>query len=204
MTTDRRQIHRRTRVRCLVLLVGLIALATGGSAQAALSGPQLSIAIDNGKTSVRAGDTVTYAIVVTNVGTTPVEGLWVSQSLPTGLRPLSSDSRGVTGHGVVSWRVDLAVSAEATMHTTMRVTRTPTDLLRLAPVACASATRTGRPIVCASHSDQLPAGAAAQSAADTASTGSPGLPVWAYAVGVAVPLAVVVLVLYRRRTAATA
>ena len=42
---------------------------------------------------------------------------------------------------------------------------TPDHLLRLATVACASAMRDGRPIVCATHSDRLPAGAAAEAEA---------------------------------------
>ena len=45
---------------------------------------------------------------------------------------------------------------------------TPEDLLRLATVACASIEGGDKPIVCATHSDQLPAGAAAEAAAHEA------------------------------------
>jgi uncharacterized repeat protein (TIGR01451 family) len=201
MGTRRGQAHWRDRAAGLALAVALVALLGGAPAQAARSAPQLSIAIDNGQSAVRAGDTVTYAIVVTNVGTKAVKGLWLSQSLPTGLRFMSSDSEGVTERGVVSWRVDLAASANATVHSTMRVTVTPTDLLRLASVACASSTRIGRPIVCASHSDQLPAGAAAVEAESGSGSQSSGVSVWWYAVGAALVVVVGLVVLRRRRSA---
>lgn len=108
----------------------------------------------------------------------------------------------------VSWSLDLSPSGETTVHTTMNVSTTPTDLLRLAPVACATVTADGPPIVCASHSDQLPAGAEAdaakatsQSGEATASTGR----TWWYlgaAVLIALALGVVATTLIRRRRAA--
>jgi hypothetical protein len=46
----------------------------------------------------------------------------------------------------------------------MSVGKTPKSLLRLATVACALTSETGAPVVCASDSDLLPAGAAAEQA----------------------------------------
>ena len=147
--------------------------------------PQLSIAVDNGHTSAAVGDAFTYTITVANLGTTDIPGLVVTQTMPTGLTFGSADSGGTAESDSVTWNVDLKATDTSTFHTTMSVVPTPADLLRLATVACASLSPGGSPIVCASHSDQLPAGAAAESsqaaaAADTAAappTG-PGLSWW--------------------------
>jgi uncharacterized repeat protein (TIGR01451 family) len=151
--------------------------------------PQLSIAVDNGRTSAAVGDTPTYTITVRNLGTTQVTGLLVTQSVPTGLKVRSADSTGVAKAGMVSWRLDLEASGKVTVHTAMTVAKTPKDLLRLATVACASVSDKGPPIVCATDSDQLPAGASAQVSKASAAPAS-GPPVatskgrdWAYAAG---------------------
>lgn len=49
----------------------------------------------------------------------------------------------------------------------------PADLLRLATVACAGVSAASAPLVCAAHSDQLPAGAAQATAAAAGDTASP-------------------------------
>jgi hypothetical protein len=89
----------------------------------------------------------------------------------------------------------------------MAVSTTPKELLRLASVACASASTNGPPIVCATDSDQLPAGAAAQvSKAKSALASRPTVTStsrnWGYAAGglVLVMGAFVALSLRRRRT----
>lgn len=153
--------------------------------------PQLSIAVDNGHTSAAVGDAFTYTITVANLGTTDIPGLVVTQTMPTGLTFGSADAGGTAESDTVTWNVDLKATETSTVHTTMSVVPTPADLLRLATVACASLSPGGSPIVCASHSDQLPAGAAAESsqaaaAADTAAappTG-PGLSWWWIGVGI--------------------
>jgi uncharacterized repeat protein (TIGR01451 family) len=147
------------------MAAGIIALASLGalpqSASAATSGPQLAIAVSNGHTSTRAGDTLDYTITLRNLGTSPVSGLAVSQSVPSGLNFASANPVGKVHAGTVSWSVSLKAAGTYTLHTAMTVSATPSDLLRLATVACASTSPTAAPIVCASHSDQLPAGAAA-------------------------------------------
>jgi uncharacterized repeat protein (TIGR01451 family) len=132
------------------------------SARVAPPGPQLSIAVDNGRSSAAVGDTPTYTITISNLGTAKIDELVVTQSVPTGLNFMSADSAGIDKARMVSWRIDLKASGKATLHTTMTISPTPTDLLRLATVACASMATNGPPIVCATHSDQLPAGADAQ------------------------------------------
>ena len=174
----------------------------GGVAQA--PAPQLSIAVDDGHPSAAAGDTLTYAITVRNLGSTPVTGLHVTQSVPSGLTFGSADSAGQATPGTVAWVVDLDATGTATLHTTMSVSATPKELLRLATVACASVSATAPPIVCASDSDLLPAGR--QSAATKTTTRSGGHATsgargWFIggAIVVVAALAVAVLVLRRRR-----
>ncbi len=177
--------------------------APAGDAAAA---PQLSIAVDDGKTATAEGDSLTYTVTVRNLGTTPVTGLHVTQSVPTGLTFGSADTAGVAKPGTVEWTVDLAATSEAVVHTTMTVAATPAELLRLATVACANQTSTSPPIVCASDSDQLPAGAAAgtvpPSATDaglapTESERSPGVLIGGL-VGAALLVGILVVWLTRR------
>ncbi len=210
MSQRQRQARGIARIGGLILVASLALSLSVGTAQAAKPAPkpapQLSISIDDGRTDVSRGDLLTYSIVVTNVGTKPVKGLWLTQTLPTGLRPQNVDAKGVTGKQAITWRVDVAPAAKSTVHSRMRVTSTPKDLLRLAPVACASVTRTGRSIVCASHSDQLPAGAAQESVPAAATTSSSGFPDWGYGAFVALVLVIaggVVLLLRRRRRVST-
>lgn len=137
---------------------------TSTTVQVAPSGPQLSITVDNGRTSAAVGDRPTYTITISNLGSTQVTGLVVTQSVPTGLSFTSADSAGIAKAGLVSWFVDLKASGKATLHTTMTVSKSPKELLRLATVACASVSAKGPPIVCATDSDLLPAGASAEGA----------------------------------------
>lgn len=163
--------------------------------------PQLSISVDNGRTTAAEGDTLDYTVTVRNLVATEVRGLTVRQTMPVGLELTSAEPGHTVESGAVSWGLDLQAGGEATFRSTLTVKDTPPDLLRLATVACASISTDGPPIVCATHSDQLPAGAAAE--ADRAvqnpdaSTGSDG---WWYAAGggVLVIVALATLILRRR------
>jgi uncharacterized repeat protein (TIGR01451 family) len=153
-------------VRTAALALGFalsaaLALASPVAATAD-SGPQLSIAIDDGEESAGAGDTLTYAVTIDNLGTSRVKKLRVSMSMPDGLELVSADHEGAERKAGVVWSVDLAPGGRATLHTTLEVGRTPVDLLRLATVACAALPPATSPVVCASDSDELAAGAAAR------------------------------------------
>jgi uncharacterized repeat protein (TIGR01451 family) len=158
----------------------------------AAPGPQLSIAITDGRTSTSEGDRLTYTITIRNLGSSAAKALQVSQTLPTGLSFVSTDHRGKAGGGRVAWTVDLAAGGESTLATVARVGRTPDALLRLATVACAAVTGDAKPVVCSTHSDLLPAGAARP-----APTGSH--PRWYGAGAVALVGGVLVAMLMRRR-----
>ena len=143
--------------------------------------PQLSITLDNGRTTTSAGDVLEYSITVRNLDGEDVVGLAVTQTVPGGLRFESADAEGVLGERGISWSATVPAGGEIVHHSTMTVLDTPAELLRLATVACASTAENGAPIVCASHSDQLPAGAAADAVA--LPTRSASLAWWWYLTG---------------------
>jgi uncharacterized repeat protein (TIGR01451 family) len=138
------------------------------------SGPQLSIAVSDGRTSVNEGDQVTYTVRLRNIGRHMVRQLRLVQTLPAGLKLISATRRPATRPGTLSWQISLAAGHSSTFRVTGRVGHTPDQLLRLATVVCASAGSSTRPIVCGAHSDELPAGAvaAAQAGRATASAAS--------------------------------
>ncbi len=200
--------HKPTRSFLAVLGVTLgVTVAALFAAPPVLAGPapvapQLSIAVDNGHTTAAAGDTLNYTISVQNLGTTDVADLHVTQSMPAGLKFRSADSAGKPKAGGVNWTLDLKAAGHTKVHSTMTVLDTPPELLRMATVACASTSADDPPIVCASHSDQLPAGAAAETAsARNAAPGADGLDPWYLALGLSLVVAalVVVLIIRRRR-----
>jgi uncharacterized repeat protein (TIGR01451 family) len=181
-----------------------VANARGSAAtNSAALAPQLSIAVDDGRSSATRGDTLTYTVTIRNLDTAPVAGLHVTQTMPTGLTFGSADSAGTVEAGSVTWHVDLNAAASATVHTTMSVSATPKELLRLATVACAGVSAAAPPVVCASHSDLLPAGRQAAAAATAAASRRPASSTnyawYVGTIGVAVVLAGGAVVMVRRR-----
>lgn len=179
------------------LLMAACAWGSGVTAEAAPA-PQLSIGVDNGRTSATAGDTLTYVVTVRNLGTDAVKGLAVTQNAPSGLKVESVDPAGTVGASGPEWTVDLDVGAEAVFHSTMTVSPTSPELMRLATVACAALSG-GQPIVCASHSDQLPAGAARDALSSPAVPASGGFGWWLTGGGLVLALVAGLLVLVARR-----
>ncbi|MEV6863231.1 hypothetical protein AB0M44_19780 [Streptosporangium subroseum] len=150
----------------------------GGKASAAKAAagnvPRLSISVDNGRTAAQEGDRLTYTVTVRNIGTAGARNLHLTQSLPPGLKFVSADGHGAVRHGQIVWSADVRAGKDVTFHTTAKVQDTPDQLLRLATVACASTGADAKPIVCATHSDELPAGAAAAEAARLAANPATG------------------------------
>jgi uncharacterized repeat protein (TIGR01451 family)/LPXTG-motif cell wall-anchored protein len=199
----------RARGRLAALVVGLVlggAALPAGPASAAVPAPVLSIAIDNGHTSTKAGETLKYTISVKNLGSAGVNGLRVSQTMPTGLTFVSAERGGTVEGKAVVWSVDLKASSALTLRTSMRVGTTPDEVLRMATVACAGLSAKKAPIVCATHSDELPAGArataatAARTARSTGTDGSTAV-VWGGAGGLVLVVAGIVVLVVRRRRA---
>jgi uncharacterized repeat protein (TIGR01451 family) len=206
MTSSEPRGRPARRALGLLLGVAVAVLATAVPATATDAAPQLSIAVDDGHTSTAAGATLTYTITVRNLGTDDVSGLEVTQSVPAGLKLRSTNPAAAPQTGRVGWKMDLKATGSAVVHSTMTVSQTPADLMRLATVACASTSTDGPPIVCAAHSDQLPAGAAAAANQERAASAlSAGAPMWWYVGGAVCLLAValVAFLAFRRRNRPT-
>lgn len=165
------------------------------------SGPQLSIAVDNGLDRAAAGDELSYVITLTNVGTKDVSDLLVTQSLPAGTSLVSADAKGDEKSGLVQWKVDLKATKKATLKTSIKLADTPAEVLRLASVACAKVSAKAAPVVCASDSDILPAGEAAAEAQAALTTNDRAVPrtVWFTAGGAVLAAGLATLLVLRSR-----
>lgn len=180
--------------------------ATAAPPAAAAAGPQLSIAVTDGRTSVQEGDQVTYTVRLHNIGKHDARRLRLVQTLPSGLKVMSATRRPATRPGTLTWQISLPAGHTATFRVTGRVGHTPAQLLRLATVACASAGSSTRPIVCGAHSDELPAGAVAASQAGRAASAAASerttmqiLRPAAAGAGILVMIVITVLLIRRRR-----
>ncbi|MFC4589265.1 DUF11 domain-containing protein [Sphaerisporangium corydalis] len=116
----------------------------------------LRIGIDDGHSSVRQGDRLTYTTKVSNTGSAGSPPLVLTQTLTPGLKLLSSTPKGKVFPDRIAWNRTLAAGKTDQFSVTVEVGRLPAKLERLAAVACASARSDKRPIVCASHLDRLP------------------------------------------------
>jgi uncharacterized repeat protein (TIGR01451 family) len=129
---------------------------------------QLSIAVTDSRQRVQAGDLVTYAVKVDNIGKRNARRLSIVQTLPAGLKLISASRHPAVHAGQLTWRLSLAAGHTSKFRVVGRVGQTPQQLLRLATIACATTGASARPIVCAAHSDELPAGAVAVAQASQA------------------------------------
>jgi uncharacterized repeat protein (TIGR01451 family)/LPXTG-motif cell wall-anchored protein len=195
---------RRATGGALVVVLAMCLAAVTGAGFASAAAPRVGIAIDDGHTTVTTGNRLTYTITVQNLGSADVYGLTVTQSLPPGVELESADSSGVARDGYVRWKVSLEATAKAVVHATMTVYDTPPDQPRLASMACVSAADNQRPIVCATHSDQLSAGVAAVTAQTrTGPPASGSRAGWWYLLGGLVMLSIGGLAVFLRRRRGT-
>jgi uncharacterized repeat protein (TIGR01451 family) len=195
---------RRLRSAAAAVLA-VLALSVGVSAAAAP--PQLSITVTDGEENAAAGAALTYSVALQNTGASDLSGLLVTQTLPDGVTFVSADGSGVATGSTVSWNVDVKAAATANLTVAVTVGETPPELLRLATTVCAMTAPDAAPLVCASDSDLLPAGAQAAATAAAAAAHSAdsadSTPFWIVfaGIGVAVLLvvAVIAVVITRRR-----
>ncbi|SER31013.1 DUF11 domain-containing protein [Microlunatus flavus] len=162
MTTARRPLARSLTLVAAAVL-GLLGVAgTGASASADASTPQLSIAVDDGRTEVEGGAELGYRLTLTNLGGSRVRDLTVTQTLPPRTTLASSSKGGARTADGVRWTVEVPAGGSVTLRSSVALADDlPADLLRLATVVCARTAPKAAPTVCASDSDQLPAGATA-------------------------------------------
>jgi uncharacterized repeat protein (TIGR01451 family) len=173
----------------------------------AASTPQLGIAISNGHTSALVGDHLDYVVTVRNLAATAVRGLRITQTVPPGLHGVSAGEKGTDRPGTITWTAGMAANSSLTFHWSAVVDVTPKNLLRLAAVVCAADGRQVRPLVCATHSDQLAAGAAATAALAAAAPTKTSQRIWdrtAVLIGVGIACTVgasaALFVVHRRRS----
>ena len=193
------------------VLLGLLPAGAASAAPTPSPGPQLSIAVDDGRPAAKAGDRLTYTVTLTNLGTTRVRDLTLTQSVPAGAKLVDAGAGGDLREGQVRWEVDLQASQKRTVKTTLELGRTPEQVLRLATVACASTSAKAAPVVCAADSNLLPAGRTAQAEQaeqdEQAQRAGRASSPWWYAAAAAAGLALLVVatvVLVRLRRPATA
>ncbi len=147
--------------------------AAAASGAAAAHAPELSIGVSDGRQHVQPGDLLTYAVKIHNIGKRDVPRLRIVQTLPVNMKLISATRHPTRHAGQLTWQLNLPAQRTYTFYVVGRVGRTPRQLLRLAAIACANIGASSRPIVCAAHSDELPAGAiAAAHASHAAATGS--------------------------------
>jgi len=142
--------------------------AAGG---AAAHRPELSIGVSDGRQHVQPGDLVTYAVKIHNIGKRNVPHLRIVQTLPAGMKLISATRHPATHAGQLTWKLGLAAGHTGKFRVVGKVGQTPGQLLRLATIACAEIGTSARPVVCAAHSDELPAGAVAAAHASHAAAG---------------------------------
>jgi uncharacterized repeat protein (TIGR01451 family) len=168
---------------------------------------QLSIGVTDSRQRVQAGDLVTYAVKVDNIGKRNAPRLRIVQTLPAGLKLISASRHPAMHAGQLTWRLSLAAGHTSKFRVVGKVGKTPQQLLRLATIACATTGGSTRPIVCAAHSDELPAGAVAAAHASQAAGAKSAGPAAGYLrpAGAVLVLAIVAgggfLLIRRRRTA---
>ncbi|MEU4804267.1 hypothetical protein [Actinosynnema sp. NPDC023587] len=157
----------------------------------------LSISIDNAHDQVRGGDELAYEITVRNTGSSDVEGLRVSQSVPPGLRVVTADQDGRTSETSVEWTATVPAGKDLTLTDKAVFDTAPDGTARLASSVCAYRPGETRPLVCSTDSDEL-AAAVPASAQSSAWWWPPVLAVVVLAV-VVLAVAVGAFALFRRR-----
>jgi uncharacterized repeat protein (TIGR01451 family) len=141
-------------------------VATSASARATTpAGPTLSIAVSDGTNATKPGDLLSYTVNIRNLGSASAPPLVVALMLPPAFKLLSASGGGAKAAGQVKWQVSLPAGHSGAFRVVGRVGPTPRQLLRLDAVACATAGKGAKPIVCAASSNELPAGAAAAATA---------------------------------------
>jgi hypothetical protein len=118
----------------------------------------LSVAVSDGRRAARPGDLLGYVVSVRDLGSAGAAWLTLTQTLPPAFRVRSAGG-GAVRAGTVTWRFRPRPQASVSFRVSGLVGATPPRLLRLDTIACVTARRAAKPIVCAVDSDALPAAA---------------------------------------------
>jgi uncharacterized repeat protein (TIGR01451 family) len=197
-----RAVRPRERFFRVALAVALASAPCGAATAHAAAKPKqsfaLRIGIDNGRTSVRTGDRLTYVTKVSNTGATSTPDLLLTQTLVPGLKLISSAPKGTLSGGRIMWNRVLPTGKTDQFSVTVEVGRLTGRPQRLAAVACASAKADKRPIVCASHLDLLRTTVTGRSGNRIPGL-VPGWILWCAIAGAGALLAASLLLFHRRR-----
>lgn len=88
--------------------------------------PDLAVAKDDGRTTVVAGESLTYTITISNVGTQPAAGVTITDSLPIGTTFVAASDGGSVSSGLVTWPTfNLSVRVSVTRSVTIQVNSPP-------------------------------------------------------------------------------
>ncbi|WP_412539510.1 hypothetical protein R8Z50_27200 [Longispora sp. K20-0274] len=129
-----------------------------GPATLAAAEPNLSIAVDDGRASVRAGERHEYTVTVRNSGTEAAK-LLVEVGVPVGVE-LTPRSHGAENDGArVRWPVEVAPGGTAKVRLAGRAPALPDGQRRLALTACALPVRNGPAAACATDMNAVATGA---------------------------------------------
>ncbi|WP_181871430.1 DUF11 domain-containing protein [Sphaerisporangium album] len=151
-----------------MMAAALAALPLGSTAAAHAAAPHpagpdksyaLRIGIENGHSSVRPGEHLTYTIEVSNTGVKDSPDLLLTQMLAPGVKVLSSTPQGTVSVGRIAWKRAVPAGKTERLSVAVEIGSFPAQLQRLAAVVCASVKKEKRPIVCATDLDRLPAAA---------------------------------------------
>ncbi len=109
--------------------------------------PDLALAKDDGRPSAVPGQTLTYTLTVTNVGTRGATGVTLTDELPQNTTFLSASDGGVLAAGTVTWPAfAVASGASATRTLTVRINRPlPAGVLSITNRATVADDGTGGP-----------------------------------------------------------
>jgi uncharacterized repeat protein (TIGR01451 family) len=83
--------------------------------------PNLTIAKDDGLTTVRPGQTITYTLTMSNIGNQGATGVVTTDTLPTGTTFVSASNSGTLQNGVVTWMIG-SLASGGTVTRTVTVT----------------------------------------------------------------------------------
>ncbi|WP_460370353.1 hypothetical protein, partial [Actinocorallia lasiicapitis] len=144
-----------TMVRLTGLLVLGLVLAPASAADARPHLPALTVNVDDARGSAKAGDTLTYRVVVDSAEPADFPAT-VELRLPAGVSDVTTSRRGQVSGTTVRWRTKVRPSGLTLLVATATL---PAELTgdAVTATACVSSPGSPAPIVCSGDIDAVPA-----------------------------------------------
>lgn len=144
-------------VLAAAVLVGACGLAAADELPAPTR-PALSIKVDDGTMRTRTKQVHTYTVRLRNLGSADLNGMGLTETLPSGVALVSATDGGAADGGRVAWTVDLPAGQELIRTVQARVDKLPPGP-GVASTACAHLAGTTVPVVCSTDLNQIPSDA---------------------------------------------